>query len=201
MLALLALLLTSGPATPPAPERLPYEDPAALARRGLALASRGDPEIAEVQAAAARTADPLIHDQGAVARGRIAALLPRLTAEVRVDDRSNRVVGQQGTRWVDYERSAPGWMASVRATWDLGAIVSPLADRAAAKDALGRARRRGDAVRRVTTLYYERRRLRLGLALAPPASAAELAEAELEIDRLTAELDALTDGLFSAAWR
>ncbi|HSM93671.1 MAG TPA: hypothetical protein VLT47_12365 [Anaeromyxobacteraceae bacterium] len=196
------LLLLFAAATPPAsPDRAPPEDPAAVARRGLAIASRGDPSIGEVLAAAARCADPAAAEAGALARGRIAALLPRLTAEVRFDDRSYRVVGLQASGEVDYTRQAPGWLAAVQASWDLGALVAPPADRVDAKGLLDRARRRDDAVRRATALFYERRRLRLALELAPPAAGADRAAAELEIERLAAELDALTGGAFTGALR
>ena len=173
------------------------EDPSVVARRGLAVAARGDPEIAAVQAAAARWADPIAHGSGSVARA--AALLPRLTAEFRVDERSYRVMGLQGSGEVDYTRQAPGWRAGIRATWDLAALVSPPAERVDAKGALDRARRRDEAVKRATELYYERRALRLALVLSPPTVPADRAAAELEVERLAAELDALTGGGFTGA--
>jgi hypothetical protein len=46
-------------------------------------------------------------------------------------------------------------------------------------------------------LYYERRRERLALLVDPPAGTLERAEAELRVERLGAELDALTGGLLS----
>jgi hypothetical protein len=194
------LLLTTAQPAPAPVERASIEDPAAVARRGLAVAARGDPAIGEVQAAAARCADPS-SAEGLHARGRIAAMLPRVTAEVRFDERSYRVVGLQGTGEVDYVRRAPGWTAAVRATWDLGALVAPLHLRVDAKGLLERARRRDEAVRRATALYFERRRLRLALELAAPAAGAERASAALEVERLAAELDALTDGAFTGALR
>jgi hypothetical protein len=178
----------------------PGEEPAAAARRALESASRGEPSISDLQAAAARCSDPL--GAGASAdRGRIAALLPRLTAELRIDERSYRVMGLQGTGEVDYARYAPGWLAAVRASWDLSSLVHPPAELLAAKGALERARRRAEAIRKVTVLYFERRRLRLALALSPPPSAAERAEAELELERLAAELDGLTGGAFTGSAR
>jgi hypothetical protein len=198
MLALGLLILTAS-APPAPPERAVLDDAGPAARRGLALASRGDPRIGDVQAAAARCADGATAEGGALARGRIAALLPRLTAEVRFDDRSYRVVGLQASGEVDYARHAPGWLAALQATWDLAALVAAPADRVDAKGLLDRARRREEAVRRATALFYERRRLRLSLELAPPAGAAERAASELEVERLAAELDALTGGAFTGA--
>jgi hypothetical protein len=56
-------------------------------------------------------------------------------------------------------------------------------------------------VRRATAAYFERRRARLALLLAPPEGALARAEAELRIERLAAELDALTAGLLSGRTR
>jgi hypothetical protein len=127
----------------------------------------------------------------------MAALLPRITAEYRQDERSYRVVGLQGSGEVDYLRLAPGTAFAVRATWDLGALVAAPGELAAAAEAAARARRREEAVKRATDLFYERRRLRLELLVAPPATALERAAAELEVERLGAELDALTGGLLT----
>ena len=67
---------------------------------------------------------------------------------------------------------------------------------AAASPALSRHRRREEAVKRATALYYERRRLVVLLALEPPTTPLGRAEAELELERTTAELDAVTGGLY-----
>jgi len=160
--------------------------------RALALASAGDPDIARVQAAAARLATPASVRRGGLA----AALLPRLTAEVRHLEQSNRVVGLQGSGEVDYVRLAPGTAYLVRATWDLSRLVAPA--EAAGVEA---AHRRDGAVKRATELYFERRRLRAALLLAPPADPAARAAAELDLDQMTAELDALTGGLASGGAR
>jgi len=194
MLSVVISLLAAAAVQPPpdAGGRTLPEDPSLVARRALAASSRGDPAIAEVQAAAARCADPRPQ-----AASRAAALLPRLTAELRFDERSYRVTGLQGTGEVDYAHYAPGWLAGVRATWELSALVTPPAERVDAKGALDRARRRDEAVRKATALYFDRRQLRIALALAPPAAPLERAAAELEIERLAAELDALTGGAFT----
>ncbi len=188
--ALLALLAAAAPPTEATGSQA-AEPPALAARRGLAEAALGARAIAEVQAAASRCADPIV-SAGSSSRRRIAALLPRLTAEVHFDERSYRVVGLQGAGEVDYSRFAPGRIIGVRATWDLAGLLSSPADRIEGKGALDLARRRDEAVRKATALYFERRRLRLALALEPPAAANDRAEAELEIERLAAELDALT---------
>jgi hypothetical protein len=174
----------------------------AEALRALALLSAGEPGILEVQAAAASAADA--DSPGAVGfgrRARLAALLPRVTAEYQRVERSYRVVGLQGSGEVDYLRLSPGYSVQLRATWDLGGLVAATGEVSAASEAASRARTRAEVVKRATGLFYERRRLRLSLLLEPPATAIARAQAELEIDRLGAELDALTGGRWAGAWR
>ena len=169
--------------------------------RALAVVAAGEPDISAVQAAAARGVQGDLGAEGFPRRARLAALLPRITAEVRHDERSYRVVGLQGSGEVDYLRDAPGNTLALRATWELGELFAAPGELAAASGAAERARRREDAVKRATLLHFERRRLRLGLLLSPPADALARAEAELEIDRLGAELDALTGGLLTRGGR
>lgn len=185
-----------------APPPFPASRPEGEALRAIGLVSAGEPAVAEVQAAAAREAErdgPAI--DGFPRRARLAGLLPRLTAEVRYDERSYRVVGLQGSGEVDYLRLAPGKAFLVRATWDLGTLVAARGELAAASAADARTRRRGAAVKRATTLFFDRRRAMLALVLDPPAGALARAEAELALDRLTAELDVLTGGLLSGTRR
>jgi hypothetical protein len=57
---------------------------------------------------------------------------------------------------------------------------------------------REDILTTVTSLYYERRRSQAQLILDPPADPVERLRRELEIQELTAGIDALTGGWFSA---
>jgi hypothetical protein len=98
---------------------------------------------------------------------------------------------------VDYRNLSPGSAVVLRATWELGALVAARGELAAAAAEEARARRRAEAGRRATALFYDRRRAQLQLLLAPPETAVARAEAELVIERLAAELDALTGGLLS----
>ncbi len=188
---LLALLLLAPPAAPVA--ALPAPDPAKL----LARLAISEPSVAAVQAAAARHAEAATPDPAELAkRRRLSALLPRITAEVRHDERAYRVVGMQGTSEVDYLRSSPGTSVSLHATWELGDLVATTGEAAAAAAALARARRRDEAVGKATALHFERRHRLLALLADPPPDARARLEAELELARVTAELDALTGGLF-----
>ncbi len=142
-----------------------------------------------------RRAKPIESDGGAgdyPGRARMAALLPRLTAEYRHDVASNRVVGLQGSGEVDYLRLAPSDTFLVRATWELPSLVASPSEVTAGAQAQARARRRGEAVERVTKLFFERQRLRVALLLSPPPDPVARAQAELDIARLAAEIDALT---------
>jgi hypothetical protein len=195
--ALAAALALGAPPASPRPDLVERE-----ALRALAAAAVGEPAIAEVQEAAARTADREAPEaEGFGRRARLAALLPRLTVEGRRDERSYRVTGLQASGEVDYQHLAPGSALLVRATWDLGELVASKGELGAAAASEARARRRVEAVRRATALYYQRRRAQLALLLAPPDGARERAEAELELEALAAELDALTGGLYSGRRR
>jgi hypothetical protein len=188
--ALLALLLLAPPpSTAPAP--VAASDPARL----LARITVSEPTVEEVQAAAARHAESATPDPAELARRRrLSALLPRLTAEVRHEERDYRVVGMQGTSEVDYLRSSPGTSIALHATWELGDLVATTGEAAAAAAALARATRRDEAIRKATALFFERRHRLLALLADPPGDARARVEAELELARVTAELDALTGG-------
>jgi hypothetical protein len=171
-------------------------DPAAVeaqAARALAAVTAGEPGVEVLQEAAAREAERAAPTPGAYARrARLAGFLPRLTAEYRHEQASNRIVGYQGSGEVDYLRLAPSDTVLLRATWELGALVAAPGELSAAANAQAQAKRRAEAVARVTELFFERRRLRAALLVAPPADAAARVKAELEVDRLGAEINALT---------
>ena len=188
--ALLALLLAAPPAAP-----APPPDPTRL----LARLTASEPDVVEVQAAAARHAEAATPDPALLARRRrLSALLPRITAGVRHEESAYRVTGLQGTSEVDYLRSSPGTSYSVLATWELGDLVAATGEAAASAAALARAARRDEAVHRATVLHFDRRQRQLALLSDPPPDARARAAAELEVARVTAELDALTGGLFSS---
>jgi hypothetical protein len=208
LLALAAVLPLAALAGPPAPAASPQPaaqpaqqappDPAAaelVALRALAAVSAGEPDVEALQRAAARVADRAhagAADHGE--RARWAALLPRLTAEYRHEDQSNRVVGLQSSGEVDYLRLAPSEVFLVRATWDLPTLVAAPGELGAGTQAQVRSRRREEAVDRVTVLFFERRQKRLALLLEPPSDPLARAQAETEVARLGSEIDALTGG-------
>jgi hypothetical protein len=210
---LLALLLAAGPrgasSSPEARAAVPDPRPSVAtneprldageeARRLLAAATAGDPDVAAVQRAAADH-DGVAPDRlrAWVARPRSAAWLPRLTLDASRTDRDTRVIGVTGTVESDYLRTSPSIQVGVRLTWDLDQLVFSRDEPAAAWTASRLVDRREERVRRATRLYFQRRRLVVQLLLDPPRDAGARAERENQIDELTAELDAVTGGLFS----
>ncbi len=171
-------------------------EPRDEAARLLGLVLAGEPRIEAVQRAAAARAAPGRDDaEGWRRRSRLAALVPRLVAEYRHDERSLHVVGVTSGSEVDYLRTSPGDTVSVRLGFDLDGLVfgrQELAAVAAAQRAEGHRRA---ALDRATRLYHERLRLRLSLVASTPASARERVALEIDLEAVTAELDALT-GLY-----
>ena len=194
LLLLPPLAASASAATPP---ELP-PDPAGAERqavRALAVISAGEPDVETLQRAAAREVDRATGGTASyTGRARMAALLPRFTAEYRHDQANNRVVGLQGSGEVDYSRLTPSDAILVRATWELPSLMAAPGELAAAAHAQAHARRRTEVVDRVTRLFFERRRLRVALLLAPPIDPLARAQLELEIAQAGAEIDALTGG-------
>ena len=171
-------------------------------RRLLARLEAAEPTIEQVQAAAAGELERAVPDPSTVAaRRRFGALLPRLSAEVRHEDQAYRVYGLQTTGAVDYARAAPCTTVMVRATWELPDLVAAPGESTAVAASLARSRRRDEVVRRATQLYYDRRRRLLLAGLEPQLEPAALAQAEVELQAVTAELDALTGGLYAGRSR
>lgn len=168
------------------------------AARALALAAAGEPSVEAVrQAVETRCALELERFGSFGRRARLAAWLPRLTAEFEHAERWTRVVGLTGSAEADYLRLSPGNQMGLRAVWDLDRLVFSRDELAAAETAARLARLRDEEVERATRLYFHRLRLKVDLALAPPAEARGRAGAELELAQATAELDALTGGLYT----
>lgn len=204
LLAALVLLPIGVAAAPPPPPIMTLSPDAAAAEalvlRAVSAVSAREPPVEVLQRAAAamveRSADGLA-DYPARARWR--ALVPHLTAEVRREQASNRVIGVQGSGEVDYLRLVPSNTVLVRATWDLASLVAAPGELQAETQLAAREKRRAEAVERVTRLFFERRKLRVALLVAPPVDPVPRAQAELDIARLGAEIDALTGGKLSEA--
>lgn len=194
-----AILPSAVPAGPPLPQLVqlgsaPSAEEQAL--RALGEVAGEEPDVESLQRAAAAEADRVAGGaEGYAGRSRLAALLPRFTAEYKHDDATNRVVGLQGSGEVDYLRLTPSDTFLVRATWELPSLVASPGELSAASQQQARARLRAEAVERVTKLYFDRRRLRVALLLAPPADPVARAQAEIEIARLASEINVLIGNL------
>lgn len=199
MLAI-ALVLAAATAESQPSRRLPASEPAPAevrAARAAALARIGEPSVEAVQRAAAAQLDGEAEQLESLRRrARRSAWLPRLTAEVEHDDRSTRVVGFTGSGESDYLRLSPGTRAGVRATWELDRLAFSRDELAVAEAQARAARQCRERVEQATRLFFLRLRLKVELALAAPEGTLERLRSELELGRVTAELDALTGGLF-----
>ncbi|MDX9723478.1 MAG: hypothetical protein RBU37_22205 [Myxococcota bacterium] len=87
---------------------------------------------------------------------------------------------------------------NVRVEWDLSELVFNPDTLRTAREAARMAKQREDVLTTVTKLYYERRRAQIDMQLNPPSDVADALRAELRIQELTADLDALTGFWFSA---
>jgi hypothetical protein len=198
MLAI-ALLLTAAAAQPGARRAPAAVEPAeseVRAARAAGLAWAGEPSVEAVRRAAASQLEGESERLESLRRrARQAAWLPRLSAEVAHDERTTRVVGFTGSAESDYLRFSPGTRAWLRAAWELDRLVFSRDELAVAEAASRLARQREERVERATRLLFQRVRLKAELALAPPEGSVERVRGELELGRVTAELDALTGGL------
>jgi hypothetical protein len=171
-------------------------DPRNEAARLLGVVLAGEPRIEAVQRAAEARAAASRDDVGGWRRRtRLAALVPRLVAEYRHDERSVHMVGLTSGSEVDYLRSSPGDTVSFRLLFDLDGLVFGRQELAVVAAAERADTRRRAAVERATRLYYERLRSRLSLLASPPTSARDRAALEIDLEAVTADLDALT-GLY-----
>jgi hypothetical protein len=204
---LLAILVLSEVASPPAPVPIGARPEPALVR---AATLADDPPIGFLRSAATALAQAEPEQaRSLVTRARWAALLPEV--RVRFDRRLAR------TESLDLGRApsdpltplvTPVGVDSIndmryecRATWDLARVVFNPDEIGARTHALRMADVRREIESAVIRLYFERRRLKAE----PQASdATEAAPArirvELRILEIEAELDALTGGAFSR-WR
>jgi hypothetical protein len=201
MPSLPALLLAAAAAAPPHLPAAPPLEREAVPLRALARLAAADPDVDEVQRAAADGAGADPDRLGWASRARAAAWLPALTLQASRVQRDTRVVGVTGTVESDYLRTTPSLEVGVRAAWDLDRLVFARDETDAAWTGAKLRERRDERVRHATRLYFQRRRLLVQLAVEPPHEPLARAERESQVQELTAELDALTGGLFSGRRR
>lgn len=170
-----------------------------------------EPDVREVQRAALRaTGLRNAKNRRWARRARLSHVLPEVRGEVawldqrdveysyREDIETERegIVTESRNDYVDDARLRGVY--AVRLEWDLSGLVFDADELDAAKAAERRHVARAELLQMVTDLYYERRRWQIELALTPRSHVRPRIEAQLEIDRATAKLDAFTGGWFSA---
>jgi hypothetical protein len=180
------------PALPP--------DPAEAAReaRGLLARFSGEPSVRETQDAAIRYAG-IDGDRPASwrRRARVAGAAPELLAEYRRAAATDRTLGSQASGNVDYSGLDREDRYTARARWELDRLVFNPDELRVAAEAIEVVELRQAVVDQVTRLYFERRRQQIEL-LRPALDLDARLPLELRIQELTASLDGLTGGWFSA---
>jgi hypothetical protein len=188
-------------------------DEPADVRKSLARYEK-EPEVGLVQrwAAEAAHADPRAIT-GLLRDAKLAALLPQVDAEYKRSDGWDKAwdyypldgqIDEPSDAVKVYDVASDtkanqdlGW--SVKATWHLDEwLVSSNRVRAvaAAQDLV---ELRAQLVQKVTDHYFERRKLQIKMDLLPETDLKKRLGDEVELRRLTAMIDGLTDGRFSAA--
>jgi len=159
-----------------------------------AAAALVEPGLPEAQAAAQRTAGGTAADDAArTARLRRSHWAPVLRGEIlRRDDLRDRVGEVRGypLRQQDWGAAAT-W--SVTLTWDFAQLVYAREESQLALAHVHLARVRREAADRAAALWVERRQKRASM---DALGGAAWREAALELLRVTAELDAVTGGLY-----
>jgi hypothetical protein len=157
-----------------------------------------EPSVRDLQRAAARHAE--VHPEAVRSwqrRIRAAAAAPSLKLLVgRGGTELQSTVALDGSQRLTVG-NGDNWRFEGSASWALDRLVFDHEELRLSREAQRVAARREQLLTEVAQLYYQRRRLQVALLLEPPASPRDAAEAQLDIDELTAILDGLTDGALS----
>jgi hypothetical protein len=211
VLAAVAIVpIAAGPARASAPEdrtspgtAVQTPDPEAVAReaRRLLARFRHEPSVLEAQEAAVRHAGI---DAARLAswreRSRWSAAAPEFLAEYRRAAGTDRTLGAQSSGTVDYADLDLEDRYTVRARWDLDRLVFNPDELRVASETIEVVELRQAVIDQVTRLYFERRRQQV-LLLRSALEVDERLRLELRVEELTASLDGLTGGWFSARLR
>lgn len=182
-----------------------------------------EPSILQVQSAALIYAglDPQMVS-GWYTRANIAKLMPD-RAEYRVDFRNdtreiNRFNQDNGAPTLDAngvflpgevlgselrdeQRSQDQTTHRVNVRWDFSELIFNPDILRVSREATRHVKVREDVLSSITKLYFERRRSQVELKLNPPSDVGERLRSDLQVQELTAEIDALTGGWFSSQLR
>jgi len=202
LLAPLAIGLGPTARAQPETELTMSRDSRAEALRILAL-FRFEPSVLEVQEVAARHArvNPEAYERW-LTDSHLAHALPRRmlgrARTTRNDDRSARTTNASTGSLSDTVSARDQLQLEVLAEWDLSRLVFNRDGILAARQVERIVNQREDILTTVNKLYFARRQLQAEAELDRTASVQIIVQLELRIESLTADLDALTGGWFSA---
>ena len=178
--------------------------PAAQKAATLLARFNQEPTINQVQQAALDYANlhPEIFDAMRT-RSRVRGALPELKITLtKDDDEESRSVarfddtGNRGET-TGYDTLGKGFQVRGELKWKLGDMVFNNYETAVSRENRYSARARQQLLQTVNQIYFERRRAQIELLTAPPKDPTARALAELKIQQLTGEIDAITGGRFS----
>jgi hypothetical protein len=160
-------------------------------RRMLARVENHEPTVREAVKAALRYAGLSARPEARMKRrARLAAALPTLSLKASRD--TDWTETKDGDRVVgDVDQ---GIVLEARATWRLDRLIFDGAELRVASLAQQRARARATLAAQATALYYKRRAAQLDAIWNPAETIEEQVRRELDLEELTAQLDALTGG-------
>ena len=169
-----------------------------LAASGPAGEESGEPSLLETQAAAARAAGGTdAEDASRASRARLAHWAPQLRGLTELKDDERSRLGEFRLAPLREQDVGVGHVWAVVLAWDFSQVVYARDESQLALTQAHLSRLRREAAERAAQLFLERHRARSLWLSAPPGPArVELCFAQL---RLTAQLDALTNGLFRDA--
>jgi hypothetical protein len=165
----------------------------------LAELQKREPTLAEIRDAALRHAGLDRHPERAWARrARLAGLMPVVTVSLQRDLAHDADLSREssGKESLDIGTNRDIGLEA-RAVWRLDRLLYDDAEIRALQTAQRQHQERLDLVMRVTSIYYQRRKLQL--AQGRGGSEASRMDQILAIDELTDQLDALTGGYFRHA--
>ncbi len=173
----------------------------------------GEPDVRAVQSMAmnyTKTRPKLV--DGWLRAAKVANLLPSTTLTYRKEldayarDEFEYLDDVEGRSDVDSQKKVPSYVVGenddtyqVSLRWRFDKIVMSSEQIRVISEAQDIVKLRDKVLDEVTRLYFDRRRLQVDLLLNPPGDLKKQMEDELRLQELTANIDALTGGAFSAS--
>lgn len=181
------------------------QDARAQAKRILAKFDK-EPSVIDVQRAAAKYAhvNPGAYDSW-ITQANVANALPRrlrgMIRSTTEDQRDVRTTSSGTGSLSDLVSEDDDLRLELRVEWDLSRLIFNPDKIRAARQVERLINQREDILTTVNKLFFARRQLQVEQEINPPESVQKALRAQLRIDGLTADLDALTGGWFSEEMR